>query len=233
MVAAGMSYDTIEQVGFDLSERYSLLITGPSHCGKSFVLHNIMHYLSVSTDNTQIVVLDSKSGKLAAAEKDVLWYAADNDDGKLTEIMSYLVNQLNMRKKQQIAAKKEQASLDEKEYALNFEQIAIFVDDLKEFVDEVSDANRNTMERICRMAENLGVIVICAGRMSDIAHYNEIESLTRVIVANQNALVLTGSPSQYPFLRSNLKYSEKELDAGEGNGYLFTNGTCRKIKLPV
>ena len=232
-VAVGMAYDTIEPIGFDLSVRYSLLITGPSHSGKSAELLKLMHYLSTSTQDTQMIVLDGKSGRLAAAEKDALMYAADNDDEGITSIMTYLVAQLNTRKKQQNAAKKDDLRLDEKAFALNYTQIAIFVDDLKEFVDEVSDANRNTMERICRMAENLGVIVICAGRMNDIAHYNEIESLTRVIVSNQNALVLSGSPAQYPFLRSNLKYSEKEIEAGDGNGYVFADGSCRKIKLPV
>jgi hypothetical protein len=29
-----------------------------------------------------------------------------------------------------------------------------------------------------------------------------------------------------------LKYSEKEIVAGEGNGYLFSDGRCEKIKLP-
>ena len=88
------------------------------------------------------------------------------------------------------------------------------------------------MERICRMAGGLGVIVICAGRVSDISHYNEIESLTRVIVANQNGLALGGTPAQYPFFRNDLKYSEKDVEAGEGNAYSFVDGVCRKIKLP-
>lgn len=233
MAPAGMAYDTVEPVAYDLSERYSLLITGPSHCGKSKMLFNMMRYLTDNTENTRLIVLDSKSGKLSESKKDALLYAVDNDEEKVSEMMTYLVDQLNTRKKQQMAAKKSQPALDEKEYALRFDQLAVIIDDLKEFVDEVSDTNRNTMERICRMAENLGVIVICGGRVSDISQYNEIESLTRVIVANQNATVLAGSPAQYPFLRSNLKYSEKEIEAGEGNGFMFADGSCRKIKLPV
>ena len=106
------------------------------------------------------------------------------------------------------------------------------MDDLKEFIDEISNRNRDTMERICRMAGGLGVIVLCAGRMADIARYNEIESLTRVIVANQNGLATVGSPSQYPYFRNDLKYAEKEIDAGEGNAYAFTNGSCKKIRIP-
>ena len=233
MLAAGMAYDTIEPLAFDLSVRYSLVVTGPPRCGKSYTLIHLMKYLSDSFPDTEIVIFDSKSGGLSEMSETVSYYAISDDNEKVSEIMNYLVAQLNTRKKQQMAAKKEQPGLDEKQFALNFDQIAIFVDDLKEFVDEVSDDNRNTMERICRMAEGLGVIVICAGRTADIAHYNEIESLTRVIVANQNGFVLTGTPAQYPFFRNNLKYSEKGIEAGEGNGYAFIDGVCRKIKRPV
>ena len=233
MLPAGMAYDTIEPLAFDLSCDYSLLVTGPPHSGKSDMLIKMMSYFSRSTSDTSFVILDSKAGRLSQSDVTTSYYAVSNDHEKITEIMNDLVAQLNTRKKQQNAAKKENPDLDEKQFALGFEQIAIFVDDIKEFVDEVSDENRNTMERICRMAEGLGVIVVCAGRSSDVAHYNEIESLTRVIVANQNGLVLSGTPAQYPFFRSNLKYSEKEIEAGEGNGYAFVGGSCRKLKLPV
>ena len=122
-------------------------------------------------------------------------YSAIDDDNSISDVLSDLVDQLNIRKRQQNAAKREAPDFDEKKYAEAFEQTAIIIDDLKEFVDEVSDNNKNTMERICRMAGGLGIVVICAGRVSDISHYNEIESLTRVIVANQNGLAIGGTPA--------------------------------------
>lgn len=228
MAAAGIAYETVEPFAFDLSERYSLLITGAMHSGKSRLLLNMIQLLR----DTRLIVFDSKSAALATLQADALYYARSTEDEKISEALDDLVSRLNDRKKKQNCAKKENPGFSEKAFALEFEQLAIVVDDLKELIDEISNQNRDTMERICRMAGGLGVIVLCAGRMADIARYNEIESLTRVIVANQNGLATGGSPSQYPYFRNDLKYAEKEIDAGEGNAYAFTNGSCKKIRIP-
>ena len=87
------------------------------------------------------------------------------------------------------------------------------------------------MERICRLAQNLGVVVITAGRIADLSKYNEIESLTRVIIGNQNGLALSDTPATYNYFQNNLKYNEKDVPAGEGNGFVFNNGKCYKVKL--
>ena len=232
MVNVGMTYDTIEPLAFDLSDRYSLLISGSMHSGKSRMLIRLADRIRRNDSDTEFVVFDSKAKKLSSLSGFAYSYAAVDDEACVAEILKDLVNQLNVRKRQQMDAKKLDTELDEKGFSKSFHQIAIIIDDLKEFVDAVSDDSKNTMERICRMAGGLGIIVLCAGRMSDISHYNEIESLTRVIVANQNGLAIGGTPAQYPFFRNNLKYSEKDIEAGEGNAFVFINGTCRKIKLP-
>ena len=228
MAVAGLSYDTTEPFFFDLSERYCLLVAGEAHSGKSAQLLQMTQLLR----DTKAVVLDSKARSLAALEKTALYYAVSDDDQTITEIAGALVALLNDRKRKQNAAKKEDSSFNEKAFALGFEQIAIVIDDLKEFVDEVSDRNKDTIERICRMAAGLGIVVLCASRTADATRLNEIESLTRAIVAYQNGLGVCGSPSQFPFFKNNLKYSEKEIEAGKGNAYAYSNGTCKKIKIP-
>ena len=75
-------------------------------------------------------------------------------------------------------------------------------------------------------------MVFAAGRVSDLERYNEIESLTRAIAANQKGVGLGGSPSVHSFFRCDLSYREKEQDPGEGNGFFFWEGRCRKMKLP-
>lgn len=232
MVPAGIAYDTIEPVAFDLSERYSLLVTGSMHTGKSKTLIRIIKYLLKNDPDTKVIAFDSKSKSLLPAKDLVDSYVGVDDDENVSGVLNGLVDLLNNRKKAQNAAKKNTTDFNEKQFALNFEQTAIVIDNLKEFVDSVSDTNRNTMERICRMAGGLGIIVICAGRISDISHYNEIESLTRVIVSNQNGLAIGGTPAQYPYFRNNLKYSEKEIEAGDGNAYTFVNSVCKKVKIP-
>ena len=145
-----------------------------------------------------------------------------------------LIGYLNERKKAQNQSRQiEGDSFNEKQFISKYEMLCIVVDDLKDFVDKVSDTNKNSMERICRMAQDLGVIVLCSGRMSDIAKYNEIESLTRVIVGNQNGLVMNGTPAQHSYFQNNLKFTDRDLEAGEGLSYLFINGKCSKIKMMI
>lgn len=232
MIPTGYAYDVIEPYAFDLSERYSLLVTGSIQSGKSAALIRMMRTLAGNGSNTRLIVFDSKSKSLSAFQNTAVHYAASDDNAEITGILGYLVEQLNLRQRQLNAAKNEHSGLDQKQFSLTFEQIAIVIDDLKEFVDEVSDENLRTTERICRFAKDLGVIVLCAGRMADISRYNEVESLTRTIVANQQGLVLSGTPAQYPYFRNSLKYSEKEIEAGEGNAYIYDDGACRRIKLP-
>jgi S-DNA-T family DNA segregation ATPase FtsK/SpoIIIE len=146
-------------------------------------------------------------------------------------MLAELVGYLNDRKRSQNQARAiDGGGFSEKEFISRYEMLCIVIDDLKEFVDTVSDNNKNAMERICRMAQDLGVVVLCAGRMTDISKYNEIESLTRVIVGNQNGLVMNGTPAQHSYFQNNLKYTERDAEAGEGLSYLYTGGKCIKVK---
>ena len=62
------------------------------------------------------------------------------------------------------------------------------------------------MERICRLATDFGVIVTAAGRMADIAKFNEIETLTRLIVSYQNGIAMNGTPAQHTYFSNDLKF---------------------------
>ncbi len=182
--------------------------------------------------DTRVFVFDSPSGALRDLEGSVYRYCPVDDDTAVSEALGELVGYLNERKKAQNQARQiDGDSFDEQAFIERYELLCILIDDLKEFVDRVSDNSKNTMERICRMAQGLGVIVLCSGRMADIAKYNEIESLTRVIVGYQNGLVLNGTPSQHDYFQNDLKYSERDAEAGEGLSYRFSGGKCIRIKM--
>ena len=186
----------------------------------------------IEEEKASVCVYEDLSIKVETKTMDIVGHLMEEITDYPVDTVNGLVDELNTRKKAQNAARNDNPEFDEKEYALGFTQIAITVSDLKEFVDEVSDENKNTMERICRMAGGLGIIVVCSGLMADITRYNEIESLTKVIVANQNGLVTGGTPAQCPYFESNLKFSERDIEAGEGNAYAFSGGNCVRIKLP-
>ena len=117
------------------------------------------------------------------------------------------------------------------DFIQDYEMLCVVVDDLKDYVEAASSANTDSLERICRLAQNLGVIVLCAGRMADISKYNEIESLTRCIVAYQNGIALGATPAQTAIFNNSLRYNEKDVDLGAGNAYQFVKGKSIKVKL--
>lgn len=232
VLPVGVNYEDIRTTYMDLTDNYSMMISGSMHSGKSRMLQNMSDMILTRFSETKVFVFDSSAGALQALKASAYKYAQSNDDMQVTAMLEELVEFLNVRKRAQNQARQvEGDSFDEKEFITNYEMLCIVIDDLKEFVDDVSDMNKNSMERICRLAQNLGVIVLSAGRMSDISKYNEIESLTRVIVGNQIGLTVSGTPAQYGFFQNNLKYNERDLEAGEGNGYVYVNGKCSKIKL--
>ncbi len=232
ILPVGIDYGNINTAYFDLSQNYSLLISGSIQSGKSEILRLLTGEISEKFADAKIFVFDSHKTPLPDTEN-VYRYGSVKDDGYVTSALKELVEYLNERQKAINLEKKINGSdIDEKSFILNYELLCIVIDDLKDFVDSVSDANKLSMERICRLAKHLGVIIMCAGRLADITKYNEIESLTRVVVANQNGLALDGSPAQYGFFQNNLKYNERDIELEEGNAYMFIGGKCSKIKLP-
>ena len=232
LIPVGINCEDIRTAYVDLSTNYSLLITGSIHSGKTAKLLQLTNMVQKSFEDTKTFVFDSSSKDLQDLQDGSHKYAASDDDVAVTGMFEELVGFLNERKRAQNQARQiEGDAFDEKRFISNYEMLCIVIDDLKDFVDKVSDANKNSMERICRMAQDLGVIVLCSGRMADISKYNEIESLTRVIVGNQNGLVMNGTPAQHSYFQNNLKFTDRDLEAGEGLSYLFINGKCSKLKM--
>ena len=227
----GIYCNNIKPAYADLTEKYSLLISGPKNAGQINVLKALLKMVMNRFSDAKVFAFGNEN-VFSPQEKLSLYKCVDNnDETAVTDALSELVEMLNTRKKGQNQARSENpASFDEQKYISQFEMICIVIDDLKEFVDAVSNENKNTMERICRMAQNLGVIVLCAGAMGEIAKYNEVESLTRVIVGNQNGLAIESSAAQHTYFNNDLKYSEKEIEATDGIGLLFADGKCSRIK---
>lgn len=232
LIPVGISYETVDVLSVDLSDNYSMLLTGTNNSGQEQVLYNIARVITDQYPETTLYVFDSKKASAIDLKESAYKYAFTNDDENMSLMLNEIVDNLNIRKRAQNKFKAETENFDEKKFIYDYELIAVIISDLKEFVDDVSDVNKNIMERICRLAQNLGIVIIAYGNVADMSKYNEIESLTRVIVGNQKGIALSGVPAMYGFFRNNLNYNEKNLEAGEGNAYAFVNGRCIKIKLP-
>lgn len=232
MIPVGFNYENISMSYINLEDNYSLVVTGSIGTGKSKTLSDMADMILNKFPESKIFVFDGLRKSLAGLNERVYKYAPADSDERVTEMLEEIIEHLNTRKRAQNKARQADAdSFDEKQFISNYEMIAVIIDDLKEYVDSVSEANKNSMERICRLAQNLGVIVITAGRISDLLRYNEIESLTRVIIGNQNGLALSDTPATFSYFQNNLKYNEKDVPAGDGNGFIFNNGKCLRVKL--
>lgn len=229
-IPIGIAYDSIMVEKVDLSDDYSLLVTGGKKSQQINELVCLANTIKQSFDNSVFYVFDNIETPLSCLT--FTNHTICSDDCLVTEMLEEIVEQLNIRKRTQNAKRVESDYFDEKQFIQGYEQIVIVITDIINFVDEVTNKNKDSMERICRLAQNLGVIVVASGNAFEISKRNEYESLTRVIVSNQNGIVLSGTPAMYSFFQNNLKYSEKEIDVGDGNAYVFKSGTCIKVKLP-
>lgn len=232
VIPFGINYSDIRTASVDLSDNYSMVVAGSIGAGKSALLGKTIRMINNKFSETKIFVFDSTRRSLGDFADSAYKYTTSDNDESLSSMLAELIDNLNIRKRAQNQARQiEGESFDEKRFITDYEMLCIVIDDLRDFVDSVSDANKNSMERICRLAQNLGVIVIVGGRIADLARYNEIESLTRVIIGNQNGLAVDGTPAQHTYFQNKLKYNEKDIEAGDGNGYMFINGNTEKIKL--
>lgn len=231
LVPIGNKFSDISPAYADVQKFYSYIITGAVGSGKSRLLQNILTELRQKEEN-QIFVFDSEKSTFSALKDSVYAYAENHDGETVKAVLDEIVEMLNVRKRAQKAARAEAESVfDEVAFIADKPQICIFIDDLSEFIEAVDNELKNTMERIARLADNLGVVMFAAVRVSDLTRLNEIESLTRVLVGRQNALAIGGSVGQYPMFQNNMKYSERDTDCGAGNGWMYFNGECERIKI--
>ena len=231
LLPLGITRSDIKAAYVDLTERYNLVITGESFEIMSRVTCNIARMVKNQFSDTLLYVFDSDRHGLEDLENSSVFYAVNTDNDSVTASLTDIIAHLNRRKDEQKAAKANcSGSFSEPEFIKDYPLILVVINDIRNYVETVEKGNVDSMERICRLAQYLGVIVLVNGSITDIGKYNEIETLTRSIVSNQNGLAVSGTPSQMLFFRNNLKYNEKDVVLESGSGYLFVNGECKQIK---
>lgn len=216
-IPVGYDYTNVAPAYVDLSDNYGMVIAGSDNSANDALLINLVKMVNDNEVNKEIFIFDSGSGSLHDLE-DVSTKYVKTTDESVDEILKGIVEELNCRKK-------DTDGIDDKGY------ICIVIDDIKQFVDDVTDDALETMERVCRLAKGLKLIVLAAGTTNDMLKYSQIESLTRTMFSNQKGIILDGTPAEHSYFVNNLKYSEKENEAGEGNAFLIENGNCVKIKI--
>ena len=230
-IPVGIEYEHIRVSYADLKTDYHLVVSGSIGCGKSRWMNLTAQMIHEKRPEDKIYIFDSLKAAMSAGEAFARGYCISGQDARTEQMLGEIVDMLNVRKRAQNQARAVAGdSFDEEEFIQSYEQICIFIDDLKEFVDQVSNDNKNAMERICRLAQGLGVLVFAGGRAADLVKYNEIESLTRVLISHQKGLILGGSAALCSFFNNDLHYDEKGRELKDGEAYLCDRGHFIKIK---
>lgn len=230
LLPAGLSPEDISTAFLDLSEQYSMLVTGPIGCGKSAMLGRLCGMITAKFPHSRVFAADSSAGGLSGVS--AYRRAGCGDTGAIDGMLAELVEEMNLRKRAQNQARDQfPDTFNERAFSDGLDLIVILIDDLREFVENASETACDSMERICRLAQGLGVIVLAAGRMADMIKLNEIETLTRQIISGQKGLAIGASPAQTPFFQNSLSFAERDEAPGAGYGYLYDSGACEKIRL--
>ena len=234
-IPVGIGYDNIRPATVDLTDNYNFLVSGTMNSGKSKFLVGTAMQIKEKYPASKFYVFDSSKASLRSLSSipGTRYISVAASEESMVPVLQEIGAAMTERKQAQAQARAEQCdSFSEAEFAGEQDLICIFIDDVKEFVEKVSDRCLKAMDRFCRLAQGLGLMVFAAGRVADLERLNSVESMTRAMVGNQKAIGLGGSAAIHTFLNNDLSYKEKEVEAGEGNGYLFDSGHCRKIKLP-
>lgn len=217
VIPLGYAVDDISTACANMKERFCFLVTGEKHCGKSAVLRSIAHIASSVNPRSELCVLDSGRGGLAALQDTAAIYARDNDAAALSSAIDSIVTKLSARLE-----------------ALNtvYEtSLYIFIDDLMEFIVNISNEDRASL--LDNLTGGIGAYVIAAGCYDDIYKLKTGDIFTAAIVAQQNGLGIgeTLTPSTLSFFAAQPDQSQKYTALGAGIGMLYEGSRCRRIKL--
>ena len=88
------------------------------------------------------------------------------------------------------------------------------------------------IEKMAALPSAMGVLTFSAGRYTEVDKAKNIDSFVQAVVNAGKCLAAGGAPSDYSSLfNMDLPYSERGVQSGAGNGFVFSDGKCQKIKL--
>lgn len=216
-IPLGIRYGDLAPAVVDLGEGYCFLITGPDRSAVSGFLKALEGMLRQRRPGDRICLLGPGEGEGTAS--------------RLEEI----IGELNARKKAQNRARREAAEdgaeFSPREFLNSCEQIIILIEDLKGLSEALGEEDRSALERICRQAQGLGVLVIAAGSREDIAGLCAADALTAAILSSGKALGLGGNADSHVFLMGEPEEGQGKADLAEGDGYLLDGGRWARIRL--
>ena len=177
----------------------------------------------------KLYVFDGLKRALSECESYATNYSICSDEQKVTDMISEIVNELNIRQKD---LKESSKNLDFNQENWQSQQplLAIIIDEANEFMKTINEGNFKKIRIISKNAEGLGVVIFIAGRVGDLEQLNDSNPIVHDWIASQKGLVFSGTVGAHSFFENGLSYQEKGYALKEGEAYLVNKGELIKIK---
>lgn len=225
----GLSYKDMEVAYTNLEGKYTFVVSGMPHSGKSRFLENMAGFMSQKQKDMKLYVFDGLKRALSECESYATNYSICSDEQKVTDMISEIVNELNIRQKD---LKESSKNLDFNQENWESQQplLAIIIDEANEFMKTINEGNFKKIRIISKNAEGLGVVIFIAGRVGDLEQLNDSNPIVHDWIASQKGLVFSGTVGAHSFFENGLSYQEKGYALKEGEAYLVNKGELIKIK---
>jgi S-DNA-T family DNA segregation ATPase FtsK/SpoIIIE len=231
-IPVGYNVEEIAPAYLDLSTGCCAMILGSVESGKSRMLAQIGQMIHLHDADSRIYVVDSSRKGLAALQETACGYESITQPEALFPMINGIYQELQVRAKAMEAARKEQeGAFDEAAFAQGYPQLVLLLDDIEEVLETAQENVAKALRLFILHGQKLGLILLAAGRISDVERRASMDSLAMKFISSQNALLISGSASLLTCYQQNLSYDKKSETLNAGSGLLYFNKTACKIKL--
>ncbi len=225
-IPVGVSFDTTEPMYVDLTDSRMMLVAGGVRSGKSNILCFIAQMIHEKFPDSLLIVFDGKERALSSAESISRYYLLYDDHGGICELIDKMSKEFDKRQENIRSAKRTGTSVPV------FVPVCIIIDDICECMRSMNENDYVFLEKMSTLPSGMGVLTFSAGRYTEVDKAKNIDSFVQAVVKAGKCLAMGGAPSDYSSMYNmDISYSERGIQAGAGNGFIFSDGKCQKIKL--
>ena len=225
-IPVGVSFDTTEPMYMELTDSRMMLVTGGVRSGKSKILCFIAQMIHEKFPDSLLIVFDGKERSLSSVQNISSHYLLYDDHEGICKLIDKMSKDFDRRQECIRSAKKTNTPV------LEFRSVCIIIDNIYECMNSANENDYLFIEKMAALPSAMGVLTFSAGRYTEVDKAKNIDSFVQAVVNAGKCLAAGGAPSDYSSLfNMDLPYSERGVQSGAGNGFVFSDGKCQKIKL--
>lgn len=228
-IPVGIRFDNCEPACIDLSQRFTGIISGQNVYETEDMLRSVLDIL-ISRNDNEIHLFDKKSKTLADYQDKVSYYSADYDSSSLKDNVNSIIDVMEWREEERDRIFEEEGNFNKERFLAQNKQVCIVFNDVVTFADSVDDNVRDTLECMCRLSKDLGLVAIATAGEEGLLNNSINEPLAKTLIASQNALIVTGKAERYNCFKNNLSYEEKKAELADDEALLIENGRAVKVR---